>query len=196
MIAMKNAGVKMVLLDQMAENYASSFLKDLTQQNFHPIVLLGAAAYTNNLVQDSGGAAAVDGYYLSQAYSMYLGQDAQQVPAVSTFLHWVQVASPGFKPDLFAFYGWISAELFAQALKNAGSNPSRGSLLQALSKVTSFNAQNLIAPTNPAARTISNCYILANIVNGDFQRLDDPPIQSSTNGFRCDYTYLSPSRAR
>src|SRR5208282_690772 len=53
-IAMKNAGVKMVLLDQMAENYASAFLKDLTQQDFHPIVLLGAAAYTNNLVQDSG----------------------------------------------------------------------------------------------------------------------------------------------
>ena len=119
-IAMKNAGVKMVLLDQMAENYASAFLKDLTQQNFHPIVLLGAAAYTNNLVQDSGGAAAVDGYYLSQAYSLYLGQDAQQVPAVNTFLHWVQVASPGFKPDLFALYGWISGELFA-----AGSQECR-----------------------------------------------------------------------
>jgi len=194
-IAMKNAGVKMILLDQMAENYASAFLKDLTQQNFHPIVLLGAAAYTNNLVQDSGGAAAVDGYYLSQAYSLYLGQDAQQVPAVNTFLHWVQVASPGFKPDLFALYGWISGELFAQALKNSGSNPSRGSVLQALSKVTTFNAQNLIAPTNPAARTISNCYLLASIVNGSFQRLDDPSIQSSTNGFRCDYTFLSPSKA-
>ena len=195
-IAMKNAGVKFVLLDQMAENYASSFLKDLTQQNFHPIVLLGAAAYTNNLVQDSGGAAAVDGYYLEQAYSMYLGQDAQQVPAVSTFLHWVQVASPGFKPDLFSLYGWISAELFSQALKAAGPNPSRGSELQALSRVTTFNAQNLIAPTNPATRTISNCYLLASIVNGDFQRLDDPPVQSGTNGFRCDYTYLSPSTAR
>ena len=64
-------------------------------------------------------------------------------------------------------------------------------MLQALSKVTTFNAQNLIAPTNPAARTISNCYLLANIVNGNFQRLDDPSIQSSTNGFRCDYTFLS-----
>jgi len=194
-IAMKNAGVKMVLLDQMAENYASALFKDFTQQNFHPIVLLGAAAYTDNLVQDSGGASAVDGNYLYQAYSLYLGQDAQQVPAVTTFLHWVQVASPGFKPDLFALYGWISAELFAQALKNAGTNPSRGTELQALSKVTAFNAQNLIAPTNPAARTISNCYLLVNIVNGEFQRLDDPPVQGSTNGFRCDYTYLSPSKA-
>ena len=194
-IAMKSAGVKMILLDQMAENYAAAFLKDLTQQNFHPIVLLGAAAYTNNLVKDSGGAAAVDGYYLSQAYSLYLGQDAQQVPAVNTFLHWVQVASPSFKPDLFALYGWISGELFAQALRNAGSNPSRGSVLQALSKITTFNAQNLIAPTNPSARTISNCYILANIVNGNFQRLDDPAIQSSTNGFRCDYAFLSPRTA-
>jgi hypothetical protein len=69
------------------------------------------------------------------------------------------------------------------------------SLIGHASKVTSFNAQNLIAPTNPAARTISNCYLLANIVSGNFQRLDDPSIQSSSNGFRCDYTFLSPGTA-
>jgi hypothetical protein len=87
-------------------------------------------------------------------------------------------------------YGWISCQLFVEALKNAGSNPSRGSVLQALSKVTSFTGGNIVAPTNPAAKTTSNCYLIAKVVNGAFQRIDDPAVSSSTNGYRCDYSYV------
>ncbi len=188
-ISMRNAGVKMLFLDQMPENYASAVIQALNDQNFHPVVVLGAATYSTNLVTASGGAAAVEGMYLEQNASLYLGEDRNLIPAVGTFLHWVQVASPGFKPDLFTMYGWVSAELFSQALKNAGADPSRGSLLQALSKITSFNADNLIAPTNPAAKTNSSCYLLAQIHNGQFQRLDDPPVTSSTGGYRCNGTY-------
>ncbi len=189
-IQMKSAGVKILFIDQMPENYASSVLKALGQQNFHPQVVLGAATYSSALVAGSGGPAAVDGSYLSQNSSLYLGQDASAIPAVGTFLHWVNVASPGFKTDLFTMYGWLSAELFAQALKNAGSKPSRGSLLQALSKVTEFDGGHIVAPTNPAAKTTSNCYLEAIVVNGDFQRIDDPPVNGSTNGYRCDYSYV------
>jgi len=88
-------------------------------------------------------------------------------------------------------YGWISAELFAQALKNAGSDPSRGSLLQALAKQTSFTGNGIVAPTNPAAKTTSNCYLIAQVVDGNFQRTDDPPISSGTNGYRCNYSYVT-----
>ena len=35
-IAMKNAGVKILFIDQMPENYASAVFKALDQQNFHP----------------------------------------------------------------------------------------------------------------------------------------------------------------
>jgi ABC-type branched-subunit amino acid transport system substrate-binding protein len=191
-VAMKNAGVKMVFIDQMPQNYASSVLKALDQQNYHPIVVLGGAAYSNALVSSSGGPAVVDGTYISQNTSLYLGQDASSIPAVGTFNHWVNVASPGFKADLFTLYGWLSAELFAQALKNAGSNPSRGSVLQALSKITTFDGSHLIGPTNPAAKTIGNCYLEAQVVNGNIQRLDDPPVTGPTNGYRCDYHYETP----
>jgi hypothetical protein len=102
----------------------------------------------------------------------------------------VQVASPGFQPDLFTMYGWVNAQLFAQALANAGSDPSRGSLLQALSKVTTFTAGNIVAPTDPANKSTSNCYLEAKVVNGTFVRVDDPPVSSSTNGYRCDYSYV------
>ena len=189
-LAMKNAGVKIIFMDQMPSNYTSSVYKALTQQNFHPQVLLGAATYSNTLASQSGGASVVDGSYLSQNLTLYLGQDSA-VPAVATFLKWVQHASPGFQPDLFTAYGWLSADLFVQALRNAGSNPSRGSLLQALSKITSFNGNGFNAPSNPSAKTPPNCYLIATIVNGQFVRSsDDPPISGTTGGFRCDGSYI------
>ena len=55
-IAMKNAGVKLLFLYQLPEDYASALLKNLQQQNFHPQVVLGSANYSNDLVPASGGA--------------------------------------------------------------------------------------------------------------------------------------------
>ena len=190
-IAMRNQGVKVLFIDQMPAVYASSLLKDLNQQDFHPRIVLGAAAYSSQLVTRSGGPLAVDGAYLNQSSSLYLGGDESTIPAVANFLHWVDVASPGFTPDLFTMYGWVSGGLFTQALKNAGSDPSRGSILAALSKVTTFDGNHIITPTNPAAKSVSNCYLIAQVVNGQFQRVDDPPAGSSTNGYRCDYQYLT-----
>ncbi len=191
-VAMKSAGVRILFLDQMPENYAAAVLKALVQQNFHPQVILGAANYSNALIPNAGGASAVNGALLDQNTSLYLGQDASVIPAVGLFNKWVNVASPGFKPDLFTLYGWLSAELFADALKNAGSDPSRGSLLQALSKITSFSGNNIVAPANPAAKTVGNCYLLGQVANGDFERLDTPPPTSSSNGYRCGGEYVTP----
>lgn len=193
-IAMKNAGVKVIFLDQMPASYASALLKDLVQQNYHPDVVLGAATYSNDLVPESGGAAAVNGAYLDQNASLYLGGDASTIPAVGAFLHWVNVASPGWRTDLFTLYGWVSCELFAQALKNAGSDPSRGSILSALSKITSFNGGNIVTTSDPVSRTTSNCYLVGQVVNGQFERLDDPPVNGPTNGYRCDYSYVTPPK--
>jgi branched-chain amino acid transport system substrate-binding protein len=191
-IAMKNAGVKVLFIDQLDEIYASSLLKDLVEQNFHPIVVLGAATYSNSLIAAAGGAAAVNGSYFDQNASLYLGGDASTIPEVSTFLHWVQVASPGYAPDLFTLYAWNSTRLFSEALKNAGADPSRGSLLQALSKITSFNGGNIVTTSNPPARTTSNCYLVGRVLNGQWTRQDDPPVSGPTAGYRCDYQYVKP----
>ncbi len=194
-VAMKNAGVKIIFIDQLPQNYASALLKNLDQQNFHPQVILGAASYSNELIPNSGGASAVDGSYLDQNTSLYLGQDSSVIPAVALFNSWVAKVSPGFKADLFTLYGWLSAELFSDALKNAGSDPSRGSLLQALSKVTSFSGNNIVTPSNPAAKTVSNCYLIGIVAYGDFARLDDPSVNSATHGYLCSGQYVTPPRS-
>jgi hypothetical protein len=104
----------------------------------------------------------------------------------------VQVASPGFNADLFTLYAWNSTALFAQALRNAGTDPSRGSILQALSKITSYNGGYIVTNSNPVARTTSNCYLVGRVLNGQWTRQDDTPVNNSTHGYRCDYSYVTP----
>ena len=190
-IAMRNDGVKILFVEQMPENYASAVFKALDAQDFHPVVVLGASTYSNALISASGGAAATDGAYLEQAAALYLGQDAQALPAVNTFLTWVQKADPGFKPDLYTLYGWLSTELFTQALQKAGTDPSRGSELQALRSISSFSGNNLLATSHPATKTPAECYIIAKIVNGAIVRTDDPPVTGSSAGYRCDQPYYT-----
>ena len=191
-VAMKNAGIQIVFLEQMPQNYASAALKDLDQQNFHPIVVLGAPAYSNVLVANSGGAANVDGAYLEQPTSLYLGGDAKAIPSVSAFNFWVQKVSPGFKTDYFTLAGWLCAQLFADALHNAGTHPSRGSVLQALRHITNFSSGNLIPASNPAGKVPTTCYLIGRVVSGTFQRLDDPAVSATTHGYRCDQPYFVP----
>jgi ABC-type branched-subunit amino acid transport system substrate-binding protein len=188
-IQMKSDGVKMLFLEQMPENYAAAVVKALNQQDFHPVVVFGGSTYSQELVPNSGGAAAIDGAYMEQNTALFLGEDSPGIPAVSTFLSWVQKASPGFHADLYTLYGWLSAELFAQALKEAGPDPSRGSVLQALRTITSFSGGYLTGPADPAHKIPTTCYIIARIVNGTFQRLDDPPVDGPSHGYRCDQPF-------
>ena len=191
-IAMKNAGVKILFLCPAArQNYASAMLKNLQQQNFHPQVILGRGQLQQRPGLGVGRTGRGRRRPVRSEHLALPRQDSARSPRWGCSTSGSK-ASPGFKTDLFTLYGWLSAELFAQALKNAGSDPSRGSLLQALSKITSFSGNNIIAPNDPAAKTVGNCYLLGQVINGQYQRLDDPPVDSSTNGYRCDYSYITP----
>ena len=188
-VAMKDAGVQILFLEQEPQNYASAIFRDLGQQNFHPVVVLGAPSYSSKLIGNAGGPDAVNGAYLEQAASLYLGEDAALIPTIFTLNTWVQKVSSGFTLDFFTLAGWLCGELFVDALRNAGTNPSRGSLLQALRKITAFNSGDLIPVSNPAGKVPITCYLLGQVTNGKFQRLDDPPVTGSTRGFRCDGMY-------
>jgi ABC-type branched-subunit amino acid transport system substrate-binding protein len=184
-LKMQQAGVQMLVLISVDQNITSRILSEAHQQGWHPQVIWGGAStYTDTLVQQAGGPSVADGFYLEQANALYLGQDAKSVPQVNDFLHWVHGLYPGFVPDLFTLYGWTSAELYVDALKKAGSDPTQASLMTALKGTTNFNADGMVAPANPAAHEPPSCWLLAKITNGQFQRFDMPK-----TGFRCDGTY-------
>jgi ABC-type branched-subunit amino acid transport system substrate-binding protein len=192
-VAMRNAGVRLILIDQLPQNYAGALMKALSQQNFHPKLIIGTAAYSEELVASAGGPAAADGSNVEMPNALFLGEDAAVIPADATFLKWVQKVSPGFKADYYTLAGWANAQLFVQALRAAGKNPTQGSVQQQLRKITSFSASGLLAPTNPAANRPSTCYLIATIAGGKFVRTNDPPVTGPTKGYRCDGGYLVPT---
>ena len=185
-VQMRQEGIKILFLEQMPENYAAAVVKALNQQNYHPELVFGASTYSEQLVSDSGGAAATEGIYMEMVNSLFLGEDTSQLPAAQTFQTWVQKADPGFKPDLYTLFGWLSGELFTQGLRAAGPHPTRGSVLQQMKKITVFNGNYLIASSNPAAKAPASCYVIARIENGQITRVDDPPINGPQHGYRCD----------
>jgi ABC-type branched-subunit amino acid transport system substrate-binding protein len=189
-VSMRNAGVKILFLEQMPYNYAGAVFKALDLENFHPVIVLGGSTYSSQLVASAGGPSAIDGSYFEQDDALYLGSDAPYLPAVRTFQTWVQRVSPGFSPDLYTLFGWLSTELFVQGLRSAGRDPSRGSVLQALRGITSFSGGNIIGTANPAKKIPTNCYIIGRVEGGQIQRLDDPPINGPTHGYRCDQPFF------
>ena len=75
-----------------------------------------------------------------QPYALYLGQDAKTIPAVKLFVKWVKRVDTHATFAIESVYGWTSAELFADALKQAGEPAHASGLIAALNKVTLFNS--------------------------------------------------------
>ena len=184
-LQMKSDGVQLFISSQMPDSYAATLAKEMQQQDFHPTNIEGAA-YSNQLVSLAGSAG--EGMYIAQPYALYIGQDAQAVPAVALFDKWVKKADSSANFEIETLYGWASSQLFVQALQNAGSTPTRASLVKALGKITSFNASGLIPDENPSANVPGHCWLLAQIKNGTIARVPPTP----ATGFVCgDSSYLT-----
>ena len=117
---MRHAGVQMFVGMELPDSFAATLAKQMQQQNFTPINIEGVA-YSNQLLFLAGSAA--DKMYIYQPYALYLGQDAKTIPAVRLFVKWVKKVDPHATFAIESVYGWTSAELFADALKRAGTPP-------------------------------------------------------------------------
>ena len=103
---------------------------------------------------------------------------------MATFDEWVQKVDPkvfSSTEPVSAVYGWTAAQLFAQALKAAGPNPTRAGLTAQLNNITSFSGDNLIAPGNPAKNIPPSCWLLAQLKNGKIVRVSPSP----SSGYVC-----------
>jgi ABC-type branched-subunit amino acid transport system substrate-binding protein len=145
------------------------------------VTLLGAAGYDNTLFTLAGSNDAVEGAYLYLPTAMYLGEDRNDIPEVDLFVNWMQQTNTGANIDLFTVYGWVSAELFVQALKAAGPQATRASLLSALQQIDNFDANGLLAPGGPASKRPATCYIMAQVHSGKFERVDSPRSKMSAS---------------
>ena len=185
MIKMKNAGVKLLFEPSQQGAYISTMAQEDKQEGLNALLFSGANSYEAGFDPGSAG----NGTLISTDTALYMGEDAKVVPAVATFDKWAKKVDPQTQLDLYTLYGWISAELFVQALKGAGADPTRAGVEAQLDKVTSFNAGGLISNQNPAQKIPGQCWIVAQYDNGHWKRIAPDP----KTGFVCSPGGFYPS---
>ncbi|HWF16183.1 MAG TPA: ABC transporter substrate-binding protein [Acidimicrobiales bacterium] len=185
MIKMKNAGVKLLFEPSQQGAYISTMAQENKQEGLNALLYSGANTYEEGFNPGAAG----NGTLVSTVTALYMGQDAKVIPAVATFDKWAKKVDPQTQLDLYTLYGWINAQLFVQALKATGANPTRASLEAQLDKITSFNASGLISPQNPAQKIPGQCWIMAEYNNGNWARVAPDP----KAGFVCNPGGFYPS---
>ncbi|HWD56518.1 MAG TPA: ABC transporter substrate-binding protein [Acidimicrobiales bacterium] len=185
MIKMKNAGVKLLFEPSQQGAYISTMAQENKQEGLDALLYSGANTYEEGFNPGSAG----NGTLVSTVTALYMGQDAKVIPAVATFDKWAKKVDPQTQLDLYTLYGWINAQLFVQALKASGANPTRAGLEAQLDKITSFNASGLISPQNPAQKIPGQCWIMAEYNNGNWARIAPDP----KAGFICNPGGFYPS---
>jgi hypothetical protein len=140
----------------------------------------------------NGNTGPIEGLQGYNEYSMFFSPyDAAHIPEVKLLQEWFQRTYPNSPLNLYAMFAWASGRLFQQAVESAGSTLNRNTVLAALRKIKSFDANGMIAPETPSSKTTGiHCYVLWQFVNGQFQRQADPPISGPTHGYRCDGQFL------
>jgi ABC-type branched-subunit amino acid transport system substrate-binding protein len=185
MIKMKQAGVKLVLEISQQGAYISTMAQEIKQEGLGALLVSGAQTYEQGFNPGPAG----NGTIITTSTALYMGQDAKVVPAVATFDKWAKKVDPQTQLDLYTLYGWVNAQLFVQALKGAGANPTRASLDAQLNKITSFNADGLLTTSNPAKKIPGQCWIAAEYLNGTWKRIPPDP----KTGFVCSPGGFYPS---
>lgn len=184
-INMRSKGVNAVDLTGIDWQDAAIFVQNAATQNWHPgLIFSGGPVYADQFISHAGGPAATNGIMIGQSFPLYLGEDASTIPAVKQFLQYTKKVNPSWVPDLYTLFGWASAQLFVQALQAAGPNPTRGSVIAQLKKITNFDASGMVSPTNPAQKKPSGCFMMATIKNGKYVRV------VPKSGFDCNTKFF------
>lgn len=184
-LRMKNAGVKIVDLGAVAVNDVADFLQQAAQQNFHPDAVISAPAYDAQLLKLVGDASLADNVYAPLPYPLYLGSDRATVPAVNTFLTWLDKTHPGTSANIYSVSSWAAGMLLLEGMRSAGSAVTQASVIKALDGVHNFNADGLVAPTDPGAHQGTHCVVVAGVRNGQWVRVHP------ASGFDCSGVYHS-----
>lgn len=181
-LRMKSEGVQLLFLNDDDPQTLLRVINEAAQQNWHPQVTFSSLVYDHNLIKGAAGGAA-NGILIPLESAMYLGEDASTNPEVRLFLTQMAKAHPKFAPDEWAWDGWINAELFVQALRTAGANPTQASLVAALKNIHSFNANGALAPADVGNKKAPTCWMIATVHNGTFSRL------TPATGFDCSGSF-------
>lgn len=184
-IQMRNNGVRALIWQGDVGNMAR-LASTMRQQNFTVDLPNWGNAMYDQSAFTLAGADALEGTYLDQVYAMFQGEDASLIPEVALFDQWMRRVDPRQPVDLYSLYGWVSGRLFTEAATKVGPQLTRQKLLQALSQMGQWDANQMIAPINVGQKKPSDCVFIFRIKGGKFVREfpTDKPYACDLGGYK------------
>jgi len=183
-VQMQNTGTKMLVYQGDVGNMGR-MAKTIHDQNFRlTIAAWGGAIYDSNAFAIAGKEA-LEGALIDNTYGMFQGEDAGRMPEIALFDQWMKRIDPNQSVDLFSFFSWLSAKLFAENMVKLDTKPTRAGILAQLYKVGVWDADGAIAPVNIGLKKPSDCFMVFKITNGTFVREypKDKSFDCNTGGF-------------
>jgi len=106
-------------------------------------------------------------------------------PGIQRHIEMMKQFAPDVKPNGNTLYGMTIAELAVQALKNAGPDLTRESVIEGAEKIRDYCCTTCLAPVNlsPTDHRVSEALWFERVVDGNWVRLSDTPVSyESTPG--------------
>jgi len=184
-LRMKSDNVQVVDAIDMSAPDLAGFLEQAAQQDFKPDAVINTSGYDPTLFKLTGTVADDNPLMFPLPYAMYLGEDAAAVPEITTMTTWLHKTHPSDQVNLYVMESFAAGLLFQQAMSTLGANPTRAGLLSALSGITNFTADGLVAPSNVGQKKGTYCDVIVRPENGKFVRVDP------ASGFECNGTFVN-----
>jgi len=144
----------------------ADMLRDMEAEHYHPqLAMTTQAAYTPDQVTLAGASAA-------EGFAVYMPSAPfdEDIPGVNLFKQELATYAPGKATNEFGIEAWSDAQMFIYALLKAGRNPTRATLIQALSEIRDWTGDDAFGPYTPNPHIGTPCYIMAHVVSGKFVR--------------------------
>ncbi|MFL5796924.1 MAG: ABC transporter substrate-binding protein [Actinomycetota bacterium] len=164
-IQMQQHGVDSVW-SSMDLNNDVKLVRAICQQGWHPKVIhLEVSSYDPSL-QDRIGASCVSSQniWMRSVFLPFTSSNPQIRRYVAT-LHGYCSSCP---PTTFGMMGWLSAEMFVDAVRAAGGNLTRAALYRRLDALRNWTAGGVMGPVTPSQRIPYHCNTMLHVVANGF----------------------------
>ncbi len=189
-VRMKNLGVQYLDLRNFGVTTIAAAMNDAAQQGWHPQVVITNSEYDHTFFKLLSDPSNGNGILTDQPFAMFLGEDSATNPEVRLFLDWMKKTHPNQAVDLFGMFSWAAAAEFVDALKAAGQNPTRQSVVAQLKANHNFDDNGMVATADVGNKKPPSCWMLLKVQDGKFVR-----VLPADKGYTCSPTgyYNAPS---
>jgi len=160
---------------------AASAIKVAREVLSWDVPIITSAVSAVELTVDLAGAKNAEGIVSLTTGKMISEEDD---PGVQRHIEIMKEFAPNVAPVSMTEYGMTVAELFVQALKNAGPNLTRESIVDGAENIRDFCCLACLAPANlsPTDHRVSEAMWFERVENGKWVRFGEPVSYESTPG--------------